>query len=838
MIKKHENKIYIFIISILPFILYGKVLFRNKMLFGTDWLAGTIMQREFFVNMLTKYHTFALWNPLQFAGIPTGEGFFGDIFYLPTLLLKLIFPLYIVWTLIFILHPIVAGIGTYLFLKNKIKNNLIVLFSSIAYMFTSVIISETYGGHDGRIMVASLLPLLIYFLERGFNENRYSLYGLGSLISGLMLLTGHIQSSYYAIVFGIFYIVYLHIENDFHSKNRHYTLLIAIIVGFLISFLNRYAGFIIFAILIMALPQYFDKTCNKKSIKIYLSLILFIVLTGLISSVQYIPIFRFLPFAARGVERTYTYSVSWSMGINEIMDLFFPGFSGININNINTYWGENAFKLHSRYIGILPMIFALGSIFTKNKNSIEKFFTVSFFTILILALGGNTPFYRIFYNVFPYVNKFRAPELIFFLASFSIIILSAFYLDKEEKNQKTMFIITGIIGFLGIMILIAPGFYKSLFSPYIKHFPISNQMIEMKINNITSALNAVKGIVILNLIFIVFAIYGLFYMNKKHIKYFLIIISIVLIFDLWSKENKFIIPIDKPDVYFAKDNIVKELEKEKELYRVFPLMYRNNDYLALYNIQSISGNHPSPFADYQKFINNPTSVMFNPQALLMKPERLKFLNVKYIISQTIPEDTIGYDERSKQVISMYNQLFNNMHFSRYKILGNYMILKNNNYIPRIYAVKKYIVSDNLNKTLEYIDNNNFDWRNTIIIDKQIQMEFNDDLLQYSVSNIVYSPNKVEFNIQTNSNCLVVLSDQYYKAWDCYIDNEKTEILKTNGIFRSIPVKKGSHKIVFKFNNKLQIISLLISLIGFAIITFLILIERFYKHESIGNNTDL
>ncbi|HAV92926.1 TPA: hypothetical protein DCW38_07095, partial [candidate division WOR-3 bacterium] len=97
--KINLNSISLTAIIVLPFILYAKVLFSGKMLFGTDWISGEYMQREFFVRCLHDNGIFALWNPLKFAGIPTGEGFFGDIFYPVTLLLKTFLPLFVVWTL-------------------------------------------------------------------------------------------------------------------------------------------------------------------------------------------------------------------------------------------------------------------------------------------------------------------------------------------------------------------------------------------------------------------------------------------------------------------------------------------------------------------------------------------------------------------------------------------------------------------------------------------------------------------------------------------------------------------------------------------------------------------
>ena len=58
-----------------------------------------------------------LWNPMIFGGLPyvaaTGH---GDVFY-PTSFLRLIMPADVVLSLSFVLHTILAGVFTYLFLR-------------------------------------------------------------------------------------------------------------------------------------------------------------------------------------------------------------------------------------------------------------------------------------------------------------------------------------------------------------------------------------------------------------------------------------------------------------------------------------------------------------------------------------------------------------------------------------------------------------------------------------------------------------------------------------------------------------------------------------------------
>lgn len=822
------------IIIIMPFIFYGKVLFPGKMLYGTDWLAGTVMQRQYMADMLKEFHQFPLWNTTQFAGIPTAEGFFGDIFYPLTVFLRMFLPVFVVWTLVFILQPVIAGIGMYLFMRGRIQNRYISGFAAIAFMFTGVLISEAYGGHDGRVIVVSWLPMMMWLIDKGLRDNRLRYFSLAAIPSGMMLLSGHIQSSYYAIVFAVFYAAFTHIDNTYSHRFRNYSWLAGLIAGWLFSMLNTIAGFAVFIIVVMALPPLLDRQFKKKSVKTYSYLAVFAMLTVMISAVQYLPVMRFLPFAARGAVRDYTYATSWSMGISEILDLFFPGFTGINVQNISSYWGENAFKLHIRYIGIIPMILGISAMAFNGKDTMRKFFSISSVTVLILALGGNTPLYHIFHSLFPYVDKFRAPELIFFLFAFSMIVLAGLFLSAET-NRKRLIWTAAVAGGIGIMIMIFPGMFESIFRGTVKVLGLPQQMEAQKLANMASAISAVKGSVIIALMIIVSLLLSLLYIDRKYHVYVLIALTVITAGDLMMREAKFIVPVDKPSEYFAEDNAVKVLKQDTGDFRIFPFSYRNDDYFSYFGFSSISGNHPSPFADYQKFINNEGSVMFNPLNIISKPERVRLLSVKYLVTRYIPGDTAGYDIRSQQIIKQYNDMFESMGYERFYEDRNTLILKAKAFVPRVFFTGEYILAGNLDEALSVIDKGMLN-DNAVILNKKPGFDSFENA-EAKINADLKNPNKVIINAQCGTAGMLVLTDQYYKAWKCTVDGKPADILKANGIFRAVELDKGEHEIIFIFDSKLQIFALLISIIAFAIIIIIFILEKRY-YENSRDNSDI
>ncbi|HCP17177.1 MAG: YfhO family protein [bacterium] len=817
-----KDKIYIIILAILPLIIFGKVLFTGKMLFGTDWVVGEYIQR-YFVQENIMSGNFPLWNPMKFAGIPTGEGFLGDIFYPVTLFLKMFVPMFILWTLTFVIHSFVAGLGTYLFVRELTEDKEISFFGSIAYMFTGIILTETYGGHDGRVIVMSYLPLVLYFLYMGFRKEKFFFYGFAGVCAGFMFLSGHIQSSYYVLLVSLFFISYLHIERDYKNRFRNWTYLISFILGVVFSFVNRYFGFSIFILSVMITPVILDKNYNKKSLKVYLSLLFFTLITFLVCSVQYIPILRFLPYAARGISRDYNYSISWAMGFPDIIDMFFHGFSGVNVGQLNTYWGENPFKLHHSYPGIIIMFLGVAGILRSRKNSILNFFTITFFLSLIIAVGGKTPFFKFFWMLFPYFDKFRAPELIIFISIFSLVILAV--LSLKDTDLKSLKISIILVTFLGLTIILFPSFYENLFSKNLFN-SFSEGVKQMRINNLRYCLNNVKLTVLFNIFVILLVFFLLTKFKNINRTYLFLSLSLFQFLEMYYYSKDYIVSVPAPGKYYKKDEIVSEIKKDKNLLRVFPISYGENDFLNLYGIQTISGNHPSPFYEYQIFVNNPSSVMFNPQTLFDKKNRLKLLNVRYLITPKIPADTTGYPKSTQDMILFYQALFRNMGFEPYFYGKDYMLHISKDFLPRFFVVDSFVKVDDINGALSIIDGNDFNPRKYAIVEKsEVDLKKVDESLAYRIDSIVYTPNKVSLVVKTNKESILLMLDQYYKGWNVKVNEKSSKLLKVDGIFRGVKLTNGVNRVVFYFSSTLQILSAFISLFGVILVFLVFYVER-------------
>lgn len=205
-------RLAILTLFLLPLVFYGRFLTGSVMLFGTDFIgAGGYAARQFMSEYIKRHLTIALWQPQILCGQPTVAAFFGDLFY-PTMLLRLLFPVHVVWAWTFYLHTFLAGLGTYLFLKELKLTTPAAFLAGVAYMFSGSLLTLTYAGHDGRLIGSALMPIALFFLCRGINRRQFLFFLLTGLTLGLQLLSGHIQKVYYTALLLVAYFVFTFIR--------------------------------------------------------------------------------------------------------------------------------------------------------------------------------------------------------------------------------------------------------------------------------------------------------------------------------------------------------------------------------------------------------------------------------------------------------------------------------------------------------------------------------------------------------------------------------------------------------------------------------------------------
>ena len=757
-----EGKIFnlsaILLFLILTVIMFGKFIFSDMMLLGTDTIEAGVMFKTFYVDFIKQYHSMPLWEPYLFGGMPFIDAMHGDTFY-PLAIIQFILPLYkaLGWKLV--LTVFLTGIFTFYCMRAFGFSRWVSLIGALAYMFSANLVSWVYGGHDGRMYVTSLLPLNFLFLEKSLKSRKLIYFILFGGTVGLLILANHPQLAYFATWgLGLYFLFSLIWD---YKDNKKIGRLVKPVVYFVVAVLLGLA-----LSLVQILPPY-----------IYVN--------------------KYSPRAEGG--KGYEYSTSWSFHPEEIASQLVPEFVGINLQNEgDTYWGRNGFKINSDYAGIVPLIFAFLALFLVRNRKIWFFSGLSLLA-LIYSLGAHTPIFRLFYHFVPQVKSFRAPGLILFLMVFSIAVIALFGLEKilggikdlkENKKINNLLLIL-VLTFFGLAFLfsVAGSGLLSLWNA-ILYADILPQKKEVMLSNLS---NISKGFWITFLLVsgVCLSIY-LYLKDKLKKGYFLFLVGILLFLDLWRWDAKFIQNFDYHS-YFQKDQIVDYLKNDGEPYRVMVLggTYPSNNFLALYGIEEVLGYHGNELKKYDEFTEKDYLESARTQAeagerylrFLMGP-KLDLLNVKYLLFRGVFPDTSKY----KLV---------------YSAEGKNLYL-NPRYLQRARMVYKYEVIKNKEMVLKRLNDPDFNYRETIILEEDLGIDTCRDasLCVSAPARIIENKiNSLTIEAKTDIPGFLVLAENNYPSWKAIVDGKETKIYTADYIFRAISLDKGVHKIKLVYDSK-------------------------------------
>jgi len=604
-----------------------------------------------------------------------------------------------------------------------------------------------------------------------------------------------------------------------------------------------YTGLILAAWFIFQLIRFIRQEKKAKpALKLIGYFALGLVFAGCIAAIQYLPVYTNLPYSARGAERGYEYATSWSMPIAEIFDLLTPRFSG----GLENYWSKNPFKLHSEYLGILPLLFALIALIRSWKKPDVKFFLFAFIITLLMAWGGNTPFYRLLYHLLPGIKMFRGPGMIFFLASFSISVLSGIgfnhlltlqpggappHSSKEagKKQQVPKSYLFSI--YAGALLLIIFLFFLGARDTAAAIFNPGPRLAQFQANY--PALTT--GLLFALCIWAIGT--GLvFLLSRSRIAkplftsacVLLMTIDIGISLKLWDNQHGYIRAMPHPGEHFAPDEVVRFLKQDSSFYRVLPLHYERSDEgeLWLHNIYSVAGQIPNPLQSYQDFIGAGKSVLFQANNLL-NPNFMNILNIKYIITYNLPDDVSRFDQESQKIISQLKSYFSQPQFQQVFAGTRYSIFENKNLLPRAFITPYYQVVNNKEEIISQLMQPDFDPKTSALLYQEPgynpQMDSN-PIIATQCTIINYDANRIKLKAGLNTPGILILSENYHPDWQVTVDGKPAKLLQAFHTLRAVALEPGDHTIEFFHLSKSYRLGLLISLLAIMLLISLILIH--------------
>ena len=751
-------------------VLFRQFIFSDKMLYGSDTINAGIFFRHFYVEYVKLHGAVPVWNPFIFAGMPFIDAFHGDIFY-PLSILKFFGNFYRMLGFNLVLHIFLAGIFMYFTARQFRLSRIASTLSAVAYMFSGFLVSLVAPGHDGKIFVTTLFPLAILFLDRAFEKKAILNFSLLGLVLGIIILSPHPQLSYYSLwgiaLYGAFKIFLLYRESHSITATAKPAGLFAaaIIVGLLISAIQFYPGYIY--------------------------------------TTEYSP--------RAETKRGYDWATSWSMHEQEAISLIVPEFVGSNSGEGNYYWGKNAFKDNSEYAGIIPLFLAFIGIFFSRRKEAYFLGGLALFA-LIYALGDTTPFFKLFYYLIPNVKSLRAPSTIMFLFLFSISLLAGIGFqhiiekgrDLPERTRKKLLrylmIFPAVLFAFAALYSIAGEAMLSIHSSLL-YSGIKSQIVGQGITKWQLALmnlpNIQSGFWIVSFLVAISATVIMLYMSRKAGIFMLLFIPLLAMIDGIRFNSRFIGIYDQRQQFYPTP-VTTYLNSLPGEFRVLNLNAVPNDYLPFFGIEVVTGYHGNQLRWYDDLLGGPALTNQG------NPNFLNLIGTRYILAPKaakLPPDYFGPGSLTLE-----------------KDFGAATLYRNASALPRAFLVNKYEVIPDRKDIYPRILSGKDDLLKKVFLEENPSIDISaGDTVLPPAEIASYANDSVVIDVQTPVNCLLVMTDNYYRAWEAMVDRIKIPVLRADGSFRTIPLKAGTKRVIFKYNREMNNRGKMLTTLGIFIV---------------------
>ena len=746
--------------------LFNPVIFGGKTFGSPDSLSPKAVGMA--LNELAEETgEFPQWQPWVFSGMPSAEAFTHiSKLYFPEHLFKLFF---LPGMMIQMLHLIFAGIGCILLLRHLKCSPFAAALGAVGFMVTPYMTTMVVHGHGSQMMTAAYIPWIFWLTVRLWEKPNFWDTGWLAILMGFQLQRAHAQIAYYTwLLVGAYSLMVL--VNGFIQKQKKGEL---------------YSGLGLFAVACV--------------MGIGLSLLI------------YLPAMDYTPFSVRGGGASggadYNYATGWSFHPKEILTFFIPsafGFGG------QPYWGFMPFTDYPNYMGIIILILAIIGLISK-RELIHYFLIITSALALLISFGRHFSLvYDLFFNLFPYFNKFRVPHMILILLQFNVAILAAFGLDavgdlKEKVIPKWGWVLAGCTSLVLIGMVLGGSTLESFLRGSFTPPRVQDPRMGQAINDLRWDLWQSDVWMMLFWMGSLLGMTWLWIQRKVNKKIMLSLVVGLAIIDISIVNQKIIQPSRQSgrssqlmatravDRYFQEDEIIQFLKQDQSDYRIYPVGHLfGESRFAAFQIESIGGYHPAKLRAYNDFLSQTGNGASIPV--------LQMMNAKYLIS---PEPLNHPDliaTKTGRLKSSRGEL--DAHVYRVK-----------DALPRVWFVNELKTVPE-NEVFKQTTLQAFNPSQTALVSQEMTQPSGETA---QITKMDRGIHHTAIHTESEGNQFLVLSEVFYpERWKATLDGKPIETIKVNGILRGVSVPAGQHKISFTYDQSTFSTGKTISFISFAL----------------------
>ena len=509
-----------------------------------------------------------------------------------------------------------------------------------------------------------------------------------------------------------------------------------------------------------------------------------------LSAIQILPTVELLKNSGVSTQTSGFIIDKFLVPLKHLITILIPNYFG-NPGTYN-YFGGPDYAQTVAYIGLITCFFVYLSLTKLGKRiNLTLFYFVSCIITILFAINWIGA--KLILSLPIPLLSTGAPSRIFFLTTFSLVILAGLGFDQWlslDKKDLKKFIFKSLPFFMLVLgIILLTGFL------YFIKAPCEDNLIQA-CRTVSLRNTLLEMSVFLVSLFPLFLY--LFLKKTSKIKGFLPFAIIALIIVIGYYNSTKYIPFTPKSSFFPPSNLTTFLRKSSNYSRVFGIGHANipTDFATYLKFYDPNYYHPLFIERYRELVNYANTGKFGQELARGDIE---------IDNQASPSAHLNWNrKRLLNLLGVKYLIFDKnevpINFSAKNIVwqdSNFYLIRNTESLPKIYFVNSFEDITQPEKIVNKLFNNSFDYKNDVILEKKPKnFVSNSNSSNAKITYLKYSENNIVINATSEKNSLLVLSDNFYPGWNAYIDGEKTVVYRANYTFRAVVVPAGQHAILF------------------------------------------
>jgi hypothetical protein len=713
------------------------------------------------------------WNAFNYSGIPLLATLHPGILYPPNALF-LILPFPMAWNWLIILHFVLAGTATHLFLRYLRASPAAAFLGGLIFMLSGYLLSV----HNllSHLLAVSWFPLTLMAYLR-FLDTRRACFGV---LAALSLSMEFLAGAPEIVIMTLLALTVLTAKPDPFFPSMEGSPARSAKGPIL---LRRYG-------------------------MLALILILFLLITG----VQLLPFQELSSWSIRRAGLPFEEAVTWSLGWKDLIQFFLPDPFGYGAST-EKYWANQSW-LKTIYLGIAPFLLSLFFFMTKDRRS---WLLLGLMLLgLLLALGSNTPLYRLLYLVPPF-SSVRYPVKFLFLFVFGISVTAALGFDSLRKGieaRQAGTTRTVLLMFYGGFAFAVGWGLMNLFEVEIRRFMEGMNWEPERFNDISYNIYHAKRFLLFSFMFCVALLVWL----RVRYKRFVSVLVIALVAADLFVANHGLYYVQSWREYVQGNGLTSWLKENggSDRYVLTPQSEQSAEIdwgglhprrAAVSGLYTIDGSEVLRVFHQDRFL----ALMMTTGSLKEATRFFDIAGVRYLVTAYRLKDAQRFRLlRQEKLGAGEAYLYEYLHYP-----GRFLFFHD------VYSAK------NDEGALSRLQDPGFDLRRRLILQgvEEGRIEKASPTSSGRVRLVTYKAKEVVLECDADSGGFLYMSDTYYPGWRAYVDGKRTTIYRANLAFRAVYVPAGAHTAVFRYVPMSFYIGLGLTLLGIALCIWFVLRDR-------------